>query len=41
MVTGVSAVLALVWVVSGNGVDMVWITLQSVCNVLSVVGTSG
>lgn len=43
MVSGVSAVLTLVWDVSGNtdGVDVVWIILQSVCNVLSVVRTSG
>lgn len=41
MVSGVSAILALVWVVSGDGVDVVWITLQSVCNVISVVATSG
>lgn len=43
MVSRVSDVLAVVLEVSEgiDGVDVVWISLHSVCNILPVVGTSG
>lgn len=43
VVSRVSVVLAVVLEVSKgiDGVDVVWISLHSVCNILPVVGTSG